>query len=84
VSRINGLLQVAKTLGREPRQLADRPRLRNELMPFWKLFVDLKNASDGRIGYVQINAYGEIYGKLTVFEVDIIRSLDDLQAAMND
>ena len=61
-----------------PQQLADRPILRNELGPFWALFVQLKNASDGPIRFVDIEAYGSIYGKLTAFEVDITRALDEL------
>jgi len=42
--------------------------------------VSLKNASSGAISYNEINSYMSIYGRLSTFEVDIIRSLDILHA----
>jgi len=42
--------------------------------------VSLKNASSGAISYNEINSYMSIYGKLSTFEVDVIRELDNLHA----
>jgi len=42
--------------------------------------VSLKNASSGAISYNEINSYMSIYGKLSTFEVDLIRTLDTLHA----
>jgi hypothetical protein len=75
---LENLKQVEKSIGREPKELAGRPRLRIELLPHWELFVDLNNASDGVIGYADICAYSSIYGALTVFEADMVRALDQL------
>tara|TARA_R110000787_G_scaffold183057_2_gene295126 strand:+ start:1269 stop:1589 length:321 start_codon:yes stop_codon:yes gene_type:complete len=80
VSRISNLRQVAKSLGRNPKELDEEPELREELVYLWDLFVSLKNASSGAISYNEINSYMSIYGILSTFEVDIIRSLDILHA----
>lgn len=58
--------------------------LRVELLPYWALFVELKNSADGAIGYNDISAYSAIYGALSVIEVDMIRALDHLHARTND
>jgi len=42
--------------------------------------VSLKNASSGVISYTQIKDYMAIYGNLSTFEVDAIRSLDLLHS----
>lgn len=42
--------------------------------------MSLKNASSGAISYNEINSYMSIYGKLSTFEVDVIRELDNLHA----
>jgi len=39
----------------------------------------LKNASDGPISYPQIKAYMDIFGELTLFEIDMIIELDQAQ-----
>lgn len=80
VSRISNLRQVAKSLGRNPKELDGEPELREELVYLWDLFVSLKNASSGAISYNEINSYMSIYGRLSTFEVDIIRNLDILHA----
>jgi hypothetical protein len=80
VSRIANLRQVAKSLGRNPKELDNEPELRQELSYLWELFVSLKNASSGAISYNEINSYMSIYGKLSTFEVDVIRKLDTLHA----
>ena len=80
VSRISNLKQVARSLGRNPKELDDAPELRSELGYLWELFVSLKNASSGAISYNEINSYMSIYGKLSTFEVDVIRELDNLHA----
>ena len=54
--------------------------MRDELTPYWALFVELKNAADGVIKYAEIAAYSTIYGTLSLFEVDVIRALDLLHA----
>ena len=64
--------------------MAERPRLRAELLPYWGLFVDLKNAADGPVKYTQISAYSAVYGELSIFEVDMIRALDQLHARQTD
>jgi len=56
------------------------PDLSNELDYLWALFVSLKNAASGPIGYDQIQAYMTIYGDLSPFEVDVIRWLDTLHS----
>jgi hypothetical protein len=80
VSRVSNLRQVAKSLGRNPKELDDQPQLREELLYLWEIFVSLKNASSGAISYNEINSYMSIYGKLSTFEVDVIRKLDTLHA----
>ena len=72
------LKQVEKSLGRKPKELQDAPVLRHELNYLWSLFVSLKNAAEGVISYTEIQAYISIYGDLSVFEIDLIRTLDDL------
>jgi hypothetical protein len=72
------LKQVEKSLGRKPKELQDAPVLRHELNYLWSLFVSLKNAAEGAISYTEIQAYISIYGDLSVFEIDLIRTLDDL------
>lgn len=72
------LKQVEKSLGRKPKELQDAPVLRHELNYLWSLFVSLKNAAEGAISYTEIQAYVSIYGDLSVFEIDLIRTLDDL------
>jgi len=72
------LKQVEKSLGRKPRELENSPSLRDELGYLWALFVNLKNATNGRISYTEIQAFAGIYGELSVFEIDVIRTLDDL------
>jgi hypothetical protein len=84
VSRLDSLKQVEKSMGREPKELASRPRLRSELTPYWSLFVDLKNAAEGSIKYTDITAYSAVYGTLSIFEVDMIRTLDQLHARLSD
>lgn len=76
--------QVAKTLGRNPKELDDMPDLRDELNYLWALFVSLKNAASGSISYNQIQAYMAIYGNLTPFEVDLVRYLDTLYTQENN
>lgn len=71
---------MQKSIGYEPKQLADRPRLRDELLPYWSLFVELKNATDGAIMYTHIAAYASLCGSLSGFEIDAIRALDVLHA----
>lgn len=66
-----------------PKELAERPILRNELTYLWVLFVSLKNASSGVISYTQIKDYMAIYGNLSPFEVDAVRSLDLLHSKEN-
>tara|TARA_R110000823_G_scaffold71361_4_gene164432 strand:- start:1774 stop:1917 length:144 start_codon:yes stop_codon:yes gene_type:complete len=39
----------------------------------------LKNASEGAISYSHIKDYMEIFGKLTLFEIDTIVELDQAQ-----
>jgi hypothetical protein len=78
VSRLQNLKQIEKSIGKPPKQLAERPELRAELAYLWALFVSLKNASEGAISYNQIKSYMDIYGDLTAFEVDLIRELDQL------
>tara|TARA_R110000787_G_scaffold96186_4_gene199388 strand:+ start:2152 stop:2346 length:195 start_codon:yes stop_codon:yes gene_type:complete len=56
------------------------PTLRKELAYLWAIFVSLKNASSGVISYTQIKDYMAIYGDLSTFEVDAIRSLDILHS----
>ena len=53
--------------------------LRDNLAYIWSIFVRLKNASDGPISYPQIKAYMEIFGELTLFEIDIIIEGDHAQ-----
>jgi len=72
------LRQVEKSLGKKPKELEDAPVLRHELNYLWSLFVSLKNAAEGAISYTEIQAYISIYGDLSVFEIDLIRTLDDL------
>ena len=72
------LKQVEKSLGRKPRELESSPSLRDELGYLWALFVSLKNATIGPISYTEIQAFAGIYGELSVFEIDVIRTLDDL------
>ena len=74
------LKQVEKSLGRKPKELQDAPVLRHELNYLWSLFVSLKNAAEGAISYTEIQAYISIYGDLSVFEIDLIRTLDDLHS----
>ena len=80
VSRLDNLNQIAKSLGRNPKELDEQPTLRDELTYLWVLFVSLKNASSGVISYTQIKDYMAIYGTLLPFEVDAIRSLDLLHS----
>lgn len=75
---MQNLQQVEKSLGRKPKELENVPKLKPELLYLWSMFVSLKNASKGSIGYDEIQAYGNIYGDLSPFEVDIIRWLDTL------
>ena len=75
------LKQVEKSLGRKPKELQDAPVLRHELSYLWSLFVSLKNAAEGAISYTEIQAYISIYGDLSVFEIDLIRTLDDLHSS---
>tara|TARA_R110000796_G_scaffold220500_1_gene336600 strand:- start:295 stop:549 length:255 start_codon:yes stop_codon:yes gene_type:complete len=74
------LKQVEKSLGRKPKELQDAPVLRHELNYLWSLFVSLKNAAEGAISYTEIQAYISIYGDLSVFEIDLIRTLDELHS----
>jgi hypothetical protein len=74
------LKQVEKSLGKKPKELEDAPVLRHELNYLWSLFVSLKNAAEGAISYTEIQAYISIYGDLSVFEIDLIRTLDDLHS----
>jgi len=60
--------------------LDDAPKLRSELRYLWALFVSLKNASSKCITYSDIHAYMQIYGDLTVFEVDVVCHLDTLHS----
>jgi hypothetical protein len=46
----------------------------------WAIFVDLKNSAPDCITYPQINAYMQIYGDLSVFEIDTISRLDALHS----
>ena len=71
-------MQVEKSLGRKPKELADAPTLRNELSYLWALFVNLKNATGDTISYGEIQAYINIYCDLSTFEIDVIRTLDEL------
>lgn len=75
------LKQIEKSLGRKPRELEGSPSLRDELGYLWALFVSLKNATNGPISYTEIQAFAGIYGELSVFEIDVIRKLDDLYSA---
>jgi hypothetical protein len=74
------LKQVEKSLGKKPKELEDAPVLRHELNYLWSLFVSLKNAAEGAISYTEIQAYISIYGDLSVFEIDLIRTLDELHS----
>ena len=78
VSRIDNLKQVAKSIGKNPKELDEKPELNDKLAYLWGLFVSLKNASSGAISYSEIQAYMAIYGDLSIFEVDAIRTLDTL------
>jgi len=40
--------------------------------------VNLKNATGDTISYSEIQAYINIYGDLSTFEIDVIRTLDEL------
>lgn len=72
--------QIEKTLGRPPKELADAPKLDANLSYLWSIYVELKNASDGPIGYNDIKAYCELCGDLTPWEVETVRHLDELYA----
>lgn len=72
--------QIEKSLGRPPKELADAPKLSDSLAYLWSIYVQLKNAAEGQIGYNDIKAYAEFYGDLTAWEVDTIRTLDDTHA----
>ncbi len=79
VSRIENLRQVEKTLGRKPKELQAAPVLRDELAYLWLMFVRLKNASGEAISYTHIKDYMEMFGELTLFEIDTIVELDQAQ-----
>ena len=76
VSRRQSLQQVAKSLGRMPKELADAPELPDGTEYLWLLFCDLKNA--GRVSYSEMAAYQAMTGvELTPLEVDCMRRLDE-------
>ena len=77
-------MQVAKSLGRKPKELENAPRLRSELRYLWSTFVEIKKATSGSITFPEINAYMQIYGNLNTFEVDVICHLDGLHSKENN
>ena len=44
----------------------------------WSLYLDLHNATGGEITYQEMLAYSAFNGELTAFEVDAVRSLNQL------
>jgi|TARA_R110001599_G_scaffold295253_1_gene499408 hypothetical protein len=74
------LKQVAKSIGKPPKELADAPTLDPKLSYLWSIFVALKNSAPDCITYPQITAYMQIYGELSSFEVEAITVLDALHS----
>lgn len=44
----------------------------------WELYVDLHNATNGEISYTELQAYCQLNGRLTPFEVKAIRTINQL------
>ena len=67
-------------MSKKPKELEDAPKLDPKLSYLWAIFVELKNSTPDCITYPQINAYMQIYGDLSVFEIDSISHLDALHS----
>jgi len=79
ISRRESLGHVAKSLGRMPKEIQNAPKCPEGTDYIWRIFVDLKNA--GSASYSEMAAYQQMTGeRLTPFEVDCIRRLDEAHA----
>ena len=76
----SNLKQIAKSIGKKPKELENAPKLDPKLNYLWSIFVELKNSSENSISFPEINAYMQIYGDLSVFEIDTICHLDTLHS----
>ena len=68
-------MQVAKTLGRKPKQLADAPELPEELAYIWEWFREVFAGEP--LSYVEMQAWSTMSGKrVQGWEAELIKSLD--------
>lgn len=44
----------------------------------WALYLDLHHATSGEITYTELQAYSHFNGELTAFEVEAVRTLNQL------
>lgn len=76
ISRRKSLEQVAKSLGRVPKELANVPVLQDGAAYLWHLFCDIKNA--GPVTFSEMRAYQDMTGvRLSPLDVDVVRRLDE-------
>lgn len=58
-----------------PKEIADAPVLDDSLIYLWSIYLDLYNATGGKISYQEVLAYCQFNGGLTPFEVDAIMGM---------
>lgn len=76
VSRLAQWEQVKKTTGIEPQKLKERPKLREECLYLWSLYIEIQKGSDS-VGYLEIDAYKRLIGAdLTPWQVSLMIEID--------
>lgn len=68
-------MQVWKTLGRKPAQLAEAPELPHELAYIWEWYREVRGTE--LLTYTELHHWSMVTGKrLRGWEAELIRSLD--------
>ena len=76
VSRLSTWEQVYKSNGKKPEALQNKPKLKEELLYIWGIFIDLRSGIE-KISYSDIESYNNVTGSdLSSFEVTLILSID--------
>lgn len=77
-TRLSALLQVEKTTGRTPPELANAPAMPDGLDYLWRIYIDIKSGTD-QISYSEIHSYCHLNGMLDNWEVQAIRAIEHVR-----
>lgn len=70
-------MQVWKSLGRKPKELAEQPDFPEELRYIWEWYLEMRSGEP--LTFTEIKSWAELTQQtLLAWEVDLVRTLDKL------